>query len=406
VHNFSDSETARSWLNQFEDSDKPVATSLVDEILLVGADEFRRGLKQLLDVVLEQRRDERPLALYAEREAATEHGRILPIFAQAGQARASGTGPDPVPFDPDAPEVGSEGSIANLITSYRRLHDEAVLDHPGPDVLRERRAGPIVIVTDFIGSGNRVWEMLEAFRAVRTIRSWRSYHLIDFHVVAYSGTEEGLRRVRSSRLRPQVLTVVGCPTIDEAFRGDSRAAVRRLCLAYPPGFPFPFGFGESSALIAFEHGIPDNAPALLHSDFGGWRPLFPNRSALAGTADFPASNRENLVARAARMLRVRDAQRYLADTRGRRWIETMLVLAAIDEGARTRASISAATRISMRTVNETLEFTLIARWTNEHDALTALGRAELQRLRRRRARSPVLPSPGTPFYYPTQLRAR
>ena len=106
------------------------------------------------------------------------------------------------------------------------------------------------------------------------------------------------------------------------------------------------------------------------------------------------------------MLRVLDAQRYLADSRGRRWIQTMLVLAALDAGARTRELVSAQTRISLGTVDETLEFTRIARWTRENLALTPLGRAELQRLRRRRARTPVLPTERKPFYYPTQLRAR
>jgi hypothetical protein len=68
--------------------------------------------------------------------------------------------------------------------------------------------------------------------------------------------------------------------------------------------------------------------------------------------------------------------------------------------------VSAQTRISLSTVDETLEFTRIAGWTKEQHALTQLGRAELQRLRRRRARMPVLPSKRKPFYYPTQLRTR
>ncbi|EZP72403.1 hypothetical protein BV96_01838 [Sphingomonas paucimobilis] len=405
MSSLSDSAEATLWLSQFNDAERPVAASLVDELLLVGADEFHRGMKQLLDQVMASR-DGRPAALYAEREVETEQGAIRPIFGEPGDRRATGLGPAPLLFDPKAPEVGSEGPIANLITGYQRLHGDAVLDHPGPDLLRDRRAGPIVIVADFIGSGNRVWEMLEAFRAVRSVRSWHSYRLVDFYVLAYSGTEEGIALVRRNRLRPKVLTVAGCPTLQQAFRGEARDAVLRLCYAYPPNYRFPLGFGASSALIAFAHGIPDNAPAILHSDFEGWKPLFPNRSALASSADFPPSNREELVARSAKMLRVLDAQRYLADSRGRRWIQTMLVLAALDAGARTRELVSAQTRISLGTVDETLEFTRIARWTRENNALTPLGRAELQRLRRRRARMPVLPTERKPFYYPTQLRAR
>ncbi len=406
MSSLSDSAAAKTWLNQFGDAERPVAATLVDEILLVGADEFRRGLRQLLDQVLSERRDGRPLALYAEREIETEEGRILPIFGKPGACRATGLGPAPVLFDPKVPEVGSEGAIATLITSYQRLHGDDVLDHPGPDLLRERRAGPMVIVADFIGSGTRVWEMLEAFRLVRSIRSWRSYHCVDFFVVAYTGTEEGLRFVRKHPLRPRMLTAVGCPTVEQAFRGNQRDAVRRLCLAYPPEFMFPMGFGGSSSLVAFEHGIPDNAPALLHSDHGDWKPLFPNRSSLAVPSAFPASNRQGLIARSEEMLRIRDAERYLADSRGRRWIQTMLVLAAIDEGAKTRDLISARTRLSLRTVKETLEFTRITRWTSASGVLTILGRAELQILRRRRAKAPVLPTAHKPFYYPTQLRAR
>lgn len=405
MSSLSDSAAATLWLSQFNDAERPAAASLVDELLLVGSDEFHRGIKQLLDQVMASR-DGRPAALYAEREVETEQGAIRPIFGEPGDRRATGLGPTPLLFDLKAPEVGSEGLIANLITGYHRLHGDAVLDHPGPDVLRDRRAGPVVIVADFIGSGNRAWEMLEAFRAVRSVRSWRSYHLVDFYVLAYAGTEEGIALVRRNRLRPKVLTVAGCPTLQQAFRGDARDAVLRLCYAYPPNHRYPLGFGASSALIAFAHGIPDNAPAILHSDFEGWKPLFPNRSALASSADFPPSNRDELVARSAKMLRVLDAQRYLADSRGRRWIQTMLVLAALNVGARTRELVSAQTRISLGAVDETLEFTRIARWSGENLELTSLGRAELQRLRRRRARIPVLPTERKPFYYPTQLRAR
>ena len=402
----SDSAAAKEWLLQFGETERPVAAALINQILLVGADEFRRGLTELLDQILTERCQGRPLALYAEREVASKNGEILPIFGNPGERRATGLGAPPILFEPTLPEVGSEGAIASLITSYQRLNGDEVLNHPGPDRLRQACVGPIVIVADFIGSGKRVCDMLESFRAVRTIRSWRSYHCVDFFVVAYTGTQKGLRLVRKHPLRPQVLTVVGCPTVEQAFRGKQRDSVRRLCQTYPPGVLFPMGFGELSSLVAFEHGIPDNAPAILHSDHGGWTPLFPNRSSLAHASAFPASNREALITRAADMLRIRDAERYLADSRGQRWIQTMLVLAAIDEGMSTGDLISARTRVSLRTVNEILASTLITRWTSASGALTDLGRAELRNLRRRRARTPVLPTTLKPFYYPSQLRAR
>lgn len=406
VSKFSKSEAAEAWLDRFSETDREIAASLVDEVLLVSARELTRSIIQLFDKVLAEHGGHRPLAFYAEREVEWDRNQVLPIFPGARNGRAVGKGPQPIAFDPDHPEVGSEGIIANLITNYCRQHGRQALNHPGPDMLRRRKAGSIVIAADFIGSGQRVWEMLEAFRAVASVRSWRSYHLIDFYVVAYSGTEEGLRHVRSSRLRPEVLTVTGCPTIDTAFRKPARDAVKQLCRTYPPNHNKPLGYGWAGALIAFEHGVPNNAPPILHSGWGKWAPLFQRRSTIGAKGEFPATNREELVARAEHLLRIRNAETYLSDSRGRRWIKTMLVLAAIDAGARSRAQISAHSRIKLETVREIIEFTEIARWTTRKLSLSALGRSELQRLRRRRARSPVLPKPDKPFYYPTQLRAR
>lgn len=403
---FSESDVAGRWLERFSATDREIAASLIDEVLLVSGGELTTGITQLFGKIHAEQRGQRPLAFYAEREVEWYGNQILPIFPGARNGRAVGNGPQPIPFDPNRPEVGSEGLIANLITSYCRANGEDTLNHPGPNLLRKRKVGPIIIVADFIGSGQRVWKMLEAFRTVASIRSWLSYHLIDFYVVAYSGTEQGLRQVRSSRLRPKILTVMGCPTIDTAFRRPMRDAIRQLCRTYPPNHNNPLGYGWAGALIAFEHGVPNNAPPILHSGWGKWEPLFQRRSTIAAKGEFPSTNHAELAVRAEQLLRIRDAETYLSDSRGRRWIRTMLVLAAIEAGARSRAQISAHSRLKLETVREIVDFTEIAQWTTRTLTLSALGRHELRRLKRRRARSPVLPKPNKPFYYPTQLRAR
>jgi len=395
------------WLDIFPAADRDTARALVDEVLLIGAGEFKRGLTALLDQIMQEHGRERPIALYVEREVETDNNnKVLALFAGMGHGRAVGDGPNPVPFDAKKPAIGSEGLLANLITNYCRLYWPKGLNHPGPDVLRKQRAGPVVIVADFIGSGNRIWKMLEAFRAIATLRSWRSYHLIKFFVVAYSGTEKGIRVVQSSGLRPTVLTVTGCPTVTGAFRGGVRDAIYKLCQIYPPGHSTPLGYGSAGALIAFEHGVPNNVPPIFHSDLRGWRPLFRNRSTVEAIADFPPTNAEEIADRAAQLLRVQNTQQFLVSARGRQWIHTMLVLAAIDGGAQTAAAISAQTRLHLPAVCEILAFTQVARWITSTRALTPLGRAELQRLRKRRSRTPVLPKADRSFYYPSQLRAR
>jgi len=272
--------------------------------------------------------------------------------------------------------------------------------------MRRDRVRRIVIVTDFIGSGKRVWEMLEAFRAVATLQSWRSYHLLTFSVVGYSGTEDGLRVVNSSRLKPDVLTFAGCPTLWNTFSGAPLAKVLELCRRYPSGHPHPNGFRDGGALIAFAHGMPNNAPPILHSRTRGWTGLFPKRSTAGAEMNFPTSVIETVADRAMRLLLLRNANTYLANPKGKRWITTLLVLAALEAGARSLQVASARSGLPLTTVEEIHDYMRIARWTSKHNALTTLGRLELARLRRRRRRAPVLPGATLPFYYPTQLRAR
>lgn len=396
-----------NWLKNFvSEEEKEVAATLINEILLVGRDTLNEGLHSLVDGLLRNRQNpEDPIALFAERAVPKLDGKVLPLYPLFGKGRATGPGMSPIVIDPANQEIGSEGLVGNLITNFQRHNDGAVLSHPGPDTMRSSRVRHIAIVTDFIGSGKRVWEMLESFRAVATLRSWRSYGLIDFHVFAYSGTEEGLRQVRSSRLKPKVVTIAGCPTLYNTFTGAQLSNVIQLCRRYPRRHKHPTGFLYSGALIAFAHGMPNNAPPILHSRKNGWTPLFRGRSSVGMNKSFPSEG-ETLADRAARLLRIHVAHENLVDSTGRRWIMTMMVLSAIEEGARTAADISARSAIPLAETENILAFVQIARWATGRNALTTLGRQELGRLRRRRRRNPVLPSKQSPFYYPTQLRAR
>lgn len=397
----SESTFARGWLAKFPAEECKTAAKLIDEILLIGRDELNRGIKWLLDEIMARRLDpSRPIALYAEREVPAGNGEPEPFFPGSETGTAKGVGIPPVVADPKSQEIGSEGSIANLITNYCRLHRGAAISHPGPDEMRTQKVGPIVIVTDFVGSGKRVRDMLDAFARVATIQSWRSYGYISFHVVAYSGTTTGIEHIQSGRLKAHVVTVSGCPTISDVFRGSELAEIISLCNHYPGKQKHPLGFRDTGALIAFAHGMPNNAPPLLHSTRNGWQPLFRNRSTLGADYEFPVDNAEVLAMRAAGMLRIKAARDGLMNPTSARWIKTILVLAAVEKGCISVQRVSAMSRVPIREVEEILGFTLIARWTSRRGRLTALGREELLRLRRRRSRSPILPSGAIPFYTP------
>ena len=415
----SKSEFAQPWLKQFKDEDREVAGRLADAVMLVGKDAFGRNLRELLDKISAGRNEadmDRPIALYAERAVEKERikneefgyfaDKILPIFPGTATGRALGPGVPPVTVNPKDQQVGSEGLIANFITSYERLHGNRVLNHPGPDALRKARPSHIVVVTDFIGSGTRVWNMLEAFYEVATIKSWHSFKKIRLAVVAFSGTPAGLSRVQSHRTKPIMGVAHSCPVIWTAFDGKDMRAVQKLCEDYPGNLKYPFGFDGGAALIAFSHGMPNNSPSLLHSTVRGWKPLFHNRSALDADMHFPDSDADVLAEQAKEKLKIRAAKAFLDDPAKRRWIETMLVLTALENGARDAATASARTHLPLAEVEEILVFTQIAHWTTAGCSITPLGRRELNRLKVRRTKIVELPSEGQPYYYPTQLRAR
>ena len=403
----SDTSTGTSWLEQFGGAERETAAEFIDEVLLVSQHDFANGLRELLDELADQCKDStRKMALYAERPVKKVFGKIPAFFPNSRHGRAKGTGVPPIIVDHRDQEVGSEGVVAQLITDYCRRKPSIALTHPGPTKMRNDNVRKIVILTDFIGSGDRITRMLESFRYVASLRSWRSYGLVRFVVIAYSGTIKGVAAVRSHKLRPEVRIQAGCPTITNTFYGTQRMHMEALCKAHPRRHVDPLGYKDSAVLIAFAHGCPNNVPPILHSRASGWIPLFAGRSTSNVTKAF-SSEWDGLILdqRTQRLLKIWEVRGNLMSFDQDSWISTMLILAAAEAGLWTPENISAHTHLRIAQVTSLVELANDVRWLTEAGRLTRLGRKELARLRRRRARMPVLPSDTNIFYYPTQLRA-
>lgn len=402
----SETEYAQEWLRSFEKGDRAAATLLIDRLMLVSASELVSGITAQLNQIEREKPGKEPsLALYAEREMKKVGYDVLPFFPNSDEGRASGSGIPPVNVDPNKQDVGSEGAVAMLISKYSKDSAHQALSHPGPDALRSNEIRKIVIVTDFIGSGRRISQMLDAFALVASLQSWKSYGLLSFGVVCYSGTEWGLDVVQKHSLRPKVRSHIACPVIDEAFIGSELGAVKLLCQNYRKKQPrYPFGFNNTGSLIAFSHGIPNNAPPILHSEAGGWTPLFPDRSTSAAGIDSVANSSAVLVRNSQHVLGIREARRVLADPEGEIWAHTMLVLNAVRNGVRTSKGLSARTGLPNDRIEEVLEITKRAGWVTPKNSLTRLGWREIRRPRYFEQEEEIaIPSCG--IYFPTQLRA-
>lgn len=395
----------QAWLLNFDADDQPIAKRLLDRLLLVSASEFSLKMtQQLTEMAARAREAHNVLALYAEREMATVDGNVEPFFPGTEKGRATGQGIQPIVVRPEKQDVGSEGIAAALISKFRSSNSDVVLSHPGPDELRSKRVRKIVVVTDFIGSGKRVYEMLEAFARVATIKSWRSYGLVSFEVVCYSAAESGAGVVTGHRLQPKITMYAACPVVDEAFKGADLSAIRELCKKYPKGSKWPMGFNATGSLIAFSHGIPNNAPQIFHSSFNGWQPLFRGRSTLMSDLDKVADTSDHVVEQSTALLGVRNAREILHKASGELWTHTMLILHALRSGLRSREQISARTGLPITRVTEILELATTAGWLSPTSRLTSLGRREL-RWQKMWKPNISLAHQNDDLYFPTQLRA-
>ena len=211
------------------------------------------------------------------------------------------TGPDPVKTTRGHPRVGSEGWFAFLISQAVEASPKIYMNNPGPDRIRARTYPPsaIAIVTDFIGSGQRVRAMLDKFWAVETVRSWVSRGWISFKVIAAVGTKVGLDRVGGHRLKPHVRAEYIAPTLHTS--GD-RAARLSLIRRYGPTAgrgAGRTGYGDTAALVAFSYRIPNNTPALFHQDAAGWRGLYTGPAPQDLSAAFGMITPEEQVERSA-----------------------------------------------------------------------------------------------------------
>ena len=383
---------------------------MLRKMVLVSRDAFADRLRERVSRRLLG--GDGPVGLYAERELRRRHGVPHKLFSETKTKirRAYGMGPQPVkPTKAYDPEVGSEGLVAQLVTELCREYRGRCLNHPGPDAIRKHRVRRFIVVTDFIGSGHRARDYLQAAWGVRSVQSWWSGKRLRFEVVAYAATPEGKRYVESHPCKPKVWVAAGCPTIDTSLPRELRACMRGLCIRYDPVDHDPIasmGFEGGGALIAFAHGVPNNAPRILHKRSSRWAPLFPARVTAGTRMHFVEQRDASAVAERLRSMR----QRRLASGPWLRGASPkaqalFLLLAALGRGPRSDEAVSRKTGLTMLEIERWIKMALEQNWINDQRHLTDRGQAELALARKREITKAPLQKQAEEFYYPSSLRA-
>ena len=409
--NLIHTKQGQDWLYQFEPIDRQSAILLANNLTLVSHMEFERNLSAKITGVVSGITGS--VGFFSVRELKKGNGKPLPFYSQAIVSEDEKS-KSVNALSPSA-DQGSEAKVAHIIRQICRSDPQKHLNHPTIEPLRESKSDAIIFVDDFIGSGSRVRDFLDSFWLEKTILSWLSGKHISFHVIAYSGTESGISYVKKHKSKPYVHIFRDAPRFDTfAWDKERKNQIKKLCQKYghianKKRKNMWLGYKEGMAAIIFEHGCPNNTPAILwEPDFkgSGWKGLFPNRTVSSSIASvFPPE-----VVRGDHVQILVDAgQKKLANSgallrRGPAGQMILIILALIAKGQRKRSTLSFATGLDVENCERAIQACIKWKFITVQRRITAKGLAELNAARKLKLRQPRTLDKGSNYYYPKQLR--
>lgn len=395
-------ERGKEWLAQFGAEDQEAARKIVTSLTLVSHSEFERVIQKGLESTSAEY--EQPVGFFAVREADSRESYFERYTdPESGKISALVSGTD----------HGSEARVAAIIRNYCKTDSKHLLNHPSLDQMKQSRCRTVVLVDDFIGSGKRTSEFLSSLWVDKTFVSWMSLQYINIVVVAYSGTDRGIKRVAGHNTKPDLVIERDCPSFKNMpWRKSLRNSVIDVCKRYARrtgANRYWGGFGKELTALVFEHGCPNNVPAILwapRTTKKTWKPLFPNRVIMAGEKSvFPPE-----IDRGDSLVTLLDVgQKQLASSgqlvrRGLNGELILLMLALISKGQRRQSALSFATGLNRKACAQIIQRCIKWGFLTPSLRLTERGRAELGTAKEQGKVYAGVLERGDANYYPKQLR--
>lgn len=251
------SPAANNWLAQFETVDREVARQLLRKLTPVSGSEFDVGLQGAIESII-KRIGKENIALFHIPEPPS-------VYDTEGVRRVKGSSAD---------------RVKHLLENLVRVHGNRVRANPTVLSMRADRIRNIILVEDFIGSGVRLAGYWKAGvgAADKSVKSWLSHGWTKIWVVSYAAIEDGIANVRRTipkLARDSIITVLPAQAI------GSQLTMPMVAIAQKYGErlreSMPLGFSGGGTTVVFQHGCPNNAPAILWANGPRFRALFPDR---------------------------------------------------------------------------------------------------------------------------------
>jgi hypothetical protein len=380
---------------------------LLDSLRFVTLSTLRNGVVSRLKTLAESRELATPAVLIPERS--------LQDFGVSSERRPSVVAyQDFHPGEKTSVTSGSVGFIGGILRDFPgiRRHTDGDATWIAPDAtladLRDQHCRSMVIVTDYMGSGSQVHALAAAIARHPTVRSWRSLHLLDIHVVTFAASPNAVKRLRASKIVGNIWTVEAAPTFETAsWTPVVRNAIIDLCrVECRTQQRYALGFGGSAGLFAMERGAPNNLPAVFWQTTAGWKPLFPNRTVPVAFArelvEYRKSDSLGELAERIGQLRL-GRNRRLAHMRpaSRVLLQALLI---ISRGPKNGVVLAAQLGIDVADADVLLECLKRLRLIDRTGAITDAGRAEITADKRARRQTTADLHGSSDTYYPYSLR--
>src|SRR5690606_11039675 len=172
VEKIQRSERINEWLNQFQESDKTLAITMLTKLTFVSRDTYAQWL---LEEISKNTIDNNKYAFYSIRKLDKDQlDTFIPYWDNDGCV-----------IDRPGESQGSEDFIYSLISNVTRGRDN-LYDHASIQILKENRIKNLILIDDAIGSGKRVYSFINSMLDNKTLKSWWSLGLINFHIYSFT----------------------------------------------------------------------------------------------------------------------------------------------------------------------------------------------------------------------------
>jgi hypothetical protein len=319
-------------------------------------------------------------------------------------------------------QPGSEGRVAHIITSLQRTFlrgsgCSAIECAPTIKQLDSQGIRHIVFVDDVCGSGERLFKYWKSVvpKRIKSLLSLKRYEL---WIVLYASTPRGRKALKRAMpnfpIDDHLITVL--PDADLQVRLNPELI--DMCARYAADFGMErnaLGFRSSACAVVFEHGCPNNLPAIIWSgEKRGWKGLFPNRAIPTDMRDCFGGENPDIAAEAlwrvnqpALALSLLDALDHKGSLKSDDWM--LLSLLGICMRGVTESELPARMLIDTTKCQYLLDRAAeLKMYDASSRQVSAFGKEIVTRFRERYRRgAPEIPVGSNPLkYYPTQCEGR